>query len=371
MNFGFLKFKAAYMERLWGGTQLSGYLNTALSGDQPIGEAWLIADHEVHCSVVSEGPFTGHTLRQLIALDGVGLLGNAGKNTPGNSFPLLLKLIDADADLSVQVHPDDTLASCLEGLDNGKTEMWYVLGSKKDSRLLLGLQPDVDQESFERAAHAGGDLSSMMQSVPAQIGAFFFVPAGVVHAIGAGIMVAEIQQNSDITYRLYDYNRVEKGGERRTLHLDKALQSLQYDQSSMADSAPSLAIESEDAVREYLCACPYFAAEKVQTKGQRVYCGDSQSFHIVLATEEPLLLISEESRCTLQRGEAALVPASLKEWSVQTTGTYLDYYVPRLLEDVVMPLRLQGYRDEQIESLAGMAGSRAIFDRNNRTSISS
>ncbi|SFG04375.1 mannose-6-phosphate isomerase, type 1 [Halobacillus alkaliphilus] len=208
--------KPEFKERLWGGTGLKEIFQYDIPSDQT-GEAWCISGHTNGSNTIQNGPLAGHNLakaweehRELFA------------HEEGEEFPLLVKILDAAKDLSVQVHPDDTYAREVEGKNYGKTECWYVIDSKEGSEIIFGhqasnkkeLQDLVENEEWER----------LLRRVPVQPGDFFFVPSGTIHAIGAGIQILETQQSSDITYRVYDYDRVGNDGEKRELHLDKSLE---------------------------------------------------------------------------------------------------------------------------------------------------
>ncbi len=348
----FLKFEECFMERIWGGAQMRDSLGKAVPDGKTIGESWLIADHEAHSSVVCEGPHAGRTLHQLLEKDRMGLLGVNAASTKNGRFPLLLKLIDAGEDLSVQVHPDDELAGLLGEPDSGKTEMWHVLGTQGECRIMLGLRRNVTREALEQCLREGGDVMGLIGSFPVEGGESFFVPAGMVHAIGSGALLAEIQQNSNITYRLFDYNRLDDKGRPRELHLEKGLQAIRFHNAQQGPSTP-LRIVEDGVIREFLTACRYFVAEKVRSDGRRDYAGPAGSFHIMLSLEKTIMLEGNTGTCLLERGEAALIPASMPGWRVCGEGACLDYYVPDLYRDVFMPLRRHGYADDQILRLGG------------------
>ena len=193
------------MERIWGGDQMRRMLNKAVPSGKTIGESWMISDHAAHISVVSEGPLAGRTLHQLLERDSMALLGVNAAPTRDGQFPLLLKLIDAGQDLSVQVHPDDELAYQLGEQDMGKTEMWHVLETEGQCRIMLGLRRDVTREALEQCLRDGGDVIGLMGQLPVRGGESFHVPSGTVHAIGGGVLQPAI--NSLITKRVADNER--------------------------------------------------------------------------------------------------------------------------------------------------------------------
>jgi mannose-6-phosphate isomerase len=332
MQFGILKFQEVYMERIWGGTKLQQVLGRIIPTGAPVGEAWLIADHPSCESVVAEGAFQGKTLRDLMETNEADILGTVAKPTPGGRFPLLLKLIDAGDVLSVQVHPDDAQAAALNEPDAGKTEMWHVLDADPESTLLSGLCEGVTRESFE-AALAKGETAALLHSFPVARGDSVFVAAGDVHAIGAGILLAEIQQNSDITYRLFDWNRVDSNGNPRELHTEKALAVMNFNSGPGERVKPKTYTEN-GVPHELLAACPYFAAERLLLNEPAEFDTAGKSFHIVQALENAVTVGSENSNCNLSPGEAALIPACTGNWCIEGGSPVLHYYVPDIQDGI-------------------------------------
>lgn len=351
MSVGILTFLPVFMERIWGGDKLSAYLGREPDTDARIGEAWLVSDHAACASTVAEGLHAGKTLRQLMEAHGSKLLGDRVSPTPDGRFPLLLKLIDAGDILSVQVHPDDEQAIRLGEPDVGKTEMWHVLEADMGATLTSGLCAGVTQAGFSRRLRQG-DVAPLLRRFAVAPGDSVFVAAGTIHAIGAGILLAEIQQNSDITYRLFDWNRVGADGQPRELHIDKALAVLDFSAAHGGRVAP-LRYTEGTVVREVLSACRYFAAEKVSLHGEADFNTGGTSFHIVLSLEAPLTLRTENNACELRPGAAALIPGAAGAWQAVGRGTFLDYYVPYLPTDIIEVLRRHGYADEQIALLGG------------------
>jgi len=350
----FLKFEEQYMERIWGGTQLRRVLGKPVPTDRVIGESWMIADHPACESVVAEGPCAGRTLRQVMELDAPGLLGANASPTAGGRFPLLLKIIDAAEDLSVQVHPDDEQARTLGERDSGKTEMWHILGAEGSCEIALGFRPGITRDALEACLREGGDAAGLLARFPVRGGESIFVRAGMAHAIGAGALLAEIQQNSDITYRLFDYNRTDASGSPRELHLEKGLAVTRLTEAP-GDFVSPLSFRRGDVQRELLTACRYFAAEKVLLDGPCDYSDPGRSFHILFCVDGALKLEGCEDACEVTRGEVALAPAAMSAWHVSGAGAFLDYYVPDLWEDVILPLRREGYSDAEILALGGPA----------------
>ncbi len=213
-----LKLNPLFKQRLWGGNRLARVLGLTVPPGPPTGELWAVSDHPAGQSLIANGPFCGKTLGEITELYPQELLGR--ENCPGR-FPLLLKILDAGARLSVQVHPDDCYASQYEQ-DNGKTEMWYILQAGPRAEIVYGLRSGVTAGHLLRSLRAG-TVEQLLNRVKVKAGDVFFIPAGLVHALGEDILAAEVQQNSDITYRLYDYGRVDENGLPRELHIAKAL----------------------------------------------------------------------------------------------------------------------------------------------------
>lgn len=350
-RFGILRFEPTFVERIWGGTKLRSVLGQATPPGRSIGESWLISDHTSCESVVSSGPQRGRTLRALLEDDTNAVLGSGAQLTVHGRFPLLLKLIDTGDVLSVQVHPDDALAAELDEPDIGKTECWHILHADDDSPIYCGLTSDTDENVFLRAME-NGDVDSVLNQFRALANATVFVPAGTVHAIGRGILLAEIQQNSDLTYRVYDWNRVQGNGQGRELHIEKAVRVATYGSQRGGVTAP-LAREAAGAIRQITAACRYFAAERVAVSGRWTSDTEGRSFHMLLGVSGNLKVIGEDGEETLQPGDAVLVSGSTGPYAVEGTGQLLLYYVPEMKRDIVEPLLNAGHSQEQIGALLG------------------
>lgn len=227
MNLYPLKFKPIFKERIWGGQQLRNAFGKELPADIKIGESWELADLPEDKSEIVNGPLTGKTIDQVIAEFGINITGNVDYQPP---FPLLIKILDAQDDLSVQVHPDAETCK-LTGKGDPKTECWYILDAKPGAVIYKGLIPGTTKDQFEKAIE-DGTCSDYLIKVPVQIGECHFLPSGTCHAIGAGLLIAEIQQPSDTTYRVFDWNRVDpQTGQGRQLHVEDALESIHFDSS--------------------------------------------------------------------------------------------------------------------------------------------
>lgn len=344
-----LRFEEAYFDRPWGGNKLLKILGKNTPPDRRIGEAWLIADHAVHESIVKTGPWQGWTLRRLIEEHGEPLLGKTSPTRHGR-FPLLLKLLDTADVLSVQVHPDDVTAEALGEADVGKTEMWHVLHADPGSELICGLEPDVTPDTFA-AAIADNSVAGMMKRFPAPPGTSAFVPAGTVHAIGGGLLLAEIQQNSDLTYRIYDWARVDEHGRARALHIEKALKAIHFGSGHKGATKP-LDCTRHGMSCSILAACRYFAVALMPVSGACRLPVENR-FHIGLVKEGRLRAKGLQDAYLLHAGEAFLAPASLESVELEGNGVILDYFAPDLKRDILQPLRDAGHPPEAIARLGG------------------
>lgn len=246
-----LTFEPLYMERVWGGRRLETVLGRPLPPGAVIGEAWEVVDRPEAQSVVATGPHAGTTLHDLWAAPGREAVFGARAGRAGERFPLLIKVLDCEDTLSVQVHPPASIAPRLGG--EPKTEMWVILAASPDAHLYAGLRPGVTRESFEAALRGGEDVSDLLERIDSAAGDVMFLPSGRVHAIGAGNVIVEVQQNSDTTYRVYDFDRPGLDGRPRELHVDASLASIDWD-----DVQPGLVVpDGEDLVR-----CDVFTVQR-------------------------------------------------------------------------------------------------------------
>ena len=348
-----LKFEEGYFERIWGGDRLRSVFGKDVPADKQIGEAWLVSDHASHESVVASGPHTGRTLRGLLEDDAGAILGARAALTVHGSFPLLLKILDAGDVLSVQVHPDDGAAAQLGEADVGKTEMWHVLQSEAGSELICGLGDGVTSDNFTEVVE-DGKIGSALKRLVAEAGTNVYVAAGTVHAIGGGVLLAEIQQNSDLTYRIFDWDRTDSAGHSRELHLEKAREVTHFGaevgRKTRALSCRLTEQEQDAGVDErlILAACRYFCSELTTLNGHCCRKTRGDSFHLILSKAGRLEVSGETSSVALAAGEAVLVPGCLQRFSVAGRGAFLDYYVPNLDLDVVGPLQGSGHEDRDI-----------------------
>ena len=317
-----LKFKPLFKERIWGGDLLARAMNKKLPAGKCIGESWELSAVPGDISVVANGKLAGNNLEELTEVYMGDLVGDHIYNRFGLLFPLLIKLIDAQDDLSIQVHPNDQLARERHN-SYGKTEMWYVLACEPGAALYVGFNKSVTREEYLQHVN-DGTLADILDRVPVKPGDTFFIPAGAIHAIGRGILIAEIQQTSDITYRVFDWNRVDANGKGRELHTELALDAIDFDSKQQYDK--TRAPRRNEAVN--LVESPYFVTNVVEVSGelQRNH-EDKDSFVIYMGTEGSLELTWKDGQETLAKGETILVPACLDSVTLKGEGRVLEVYM--------------------------------------------
>lgn len=321
-----LTFTPVLKDYIWGGRNLE-HLGRKLPPDGVIAESWEIAAHEDGTSIVNNGRFAGMPLTDLHKQLGLELMGRrcAWAQERGK-FPLLIKLLDASRPLSVQVHPNDEYALAHEGNELGKTEMWVVLDAEPGAEVILGVTAGTTPEAF-RQAISDGRLEPFLHHIPVQTGDHICVPAGSLHAIMGGLLIAEIQQNSNTTYRVYDWNRVGADGRPRPLHVDQAIDVINFDQQEPTLSPPQPIEASAGIRRELLCQNEYFTIERVLMDAGATFLGecDGQTLEIWGTTEGT----AEINGVPLEAIAFALLPAALGRFTVQahTSATLLRTYV--------------------------------------------
>lgn len=292
-----VKLSPAFKDYLWGGERLKSEFNKKCDLS-PLAESWELSAHKDGESLVRGGEFDGLGLTEYIERVGRSALGeNSAKY---DYFPLLIKLIDAKGDLSVQVHPDDAYALIHEG-EYGKTEMWYILDCEEGACLYYGFARDVSREEYETAIK-NGELCSILNRVRVKKGDVFFIPAGTVHAIGAGIVICEIQQNSNTTYRVFDYNRRDKNGNLRPLHIEKALEVSDLKRSPELCDTP----DGDDVL---LSECDYFEVRRLRISGELQLVLDRTSFVSLIVTEGEGRIAYGGGELALMKGDSIFLPA--------------------------------------------------------------
>jgi mannose-6-phosphate isomerase len=320
-----LKFKPRFVEKIWGGRKIETVLGKALPPGKQIGESWELYDFPPGVcdksgnwvsAEVSNGPLAGRTLHSLVEEFDRDLLGDVIAVGSHRQFPILIKFLDAREDLSVQVHPDESYAAAHEDA-HLKTEAWYVLENDPGSRIYKGLRGGVTRESFRQSIEQGS-CEEQLAAIPVKEGQCFFLPSGTVHALGAGILVAEVQTPSDTTFRVYDFNRLENG-KPRTLHVGQALQCIDFSGAPEPEQKRTHVAGFFTTVTR-LCTSPYFKIEKVRfTEGvEEPVPYDEPVVWIMLEGEASVRVDGVDEPTHFKRGETVLLPAKMKNAVIKT-----------------------------------------------------
>jgi mannose-6-phosphate isomerase len=315
-----LLFKPVYKDYPWGGTRIPETFHR----DLPPGiyaESWEISDREDGMSLVTNGPLTGKAIREILQADAEAILGS---NVAGTKFPLLIKLIDAKQKLSVQVHPNDETAAKFGG--EAKTEMWYLLGDN-NTRIFCGLNDGVTKESFLQAV-ADGTSGDTMRPVPVKKDDAVFVRGGRVHAIDAGCLILEIQQNSNTTYRIYDWGRMGNDGKPRPLHIEQALDVINWDDHENPLVEPELLVDTDTFQRWEILQCEYFRVEKLTFHEPQHEAPDGTTFHALFVAEGKTTLSWGDETLEAPAGTSILIPAALPAYTLAGEATVLRTTIP-------------------------------------------
>ena len=320
-----LKFKTIFKDKIWGGKKIETILNKDFSPLPNCGETWEISGVKNDVSIVENGVFKGLSLIDLLEKNKEALVGKKVYDRFGNAFPLLVKFIDANEDLSIQVHPNDEMAKKRHG-SFGKTEMWYVIQSDENASLISGFNQAVDKELYLKKFNAGS-LTDILNKEPANAGDVFFLPAGRVHTIGKGLLIAEIQQTSDVTYRIYDFDRVDDKGQKRDLHVDEALDAIDY---SYYDNYKTHYGHQKNET-ENVVECPYFTTNILafDKDFSRNYSNlDSFVIHVCVEGTYTLNYGGLEE-LIVNTGDCILIPAQTQQIELQTKAGFkiLESYI--------------------------------------------
>ena len=317
-----LKFSPILKNTIWGGTKIAPFKNihTQL---RKIGESWEVSGVPGNETVVSEGPYAGRKLNDLVAELKEQLVGRANYERFGNEFPLLIKFIDARDDLSIQVHPTDEIAH-RQGRERGKTEMWYLMPSEPDATLLCGLRKQITPEEYKQMVSEKTIVDAIAR-YPVKEGDCFFLPAGRIHAIGSGCFLAEIQQTSDVTYRIYDFDRHDDLGRPRELHTELAAESINYE--VLPDYQTHYTPQKDQGVQ--LVECPYFTTSVYDlTEPMTIDYSELDSFVILIGLSGAGIVTEPDgSRFVLRAGETVLLPATTTQLTVEGTVKFLETFV--------------------------------------------
>jgi len=306
-----LTFSPLYMTRVWGGRSLETLYSRPLPDEQPYGESWEITDRPEEQSVVNEGPLKGKTLHELWTQQREELF---GKDLSGDRFPLLIKILDARDDLSIQVHPPTHLAESLGG--EPKTEMWYIADCEPEAKLYIGFKNGVSRGDFEQAL-TDGSVAEKVHAVKPKPGESIFIPSGRLHAIGAGFLIYEIQQNSDTTYRVFDWNRVGLDGQPRDLHVDESMKSIDFD-----DFEPGM----DEPVDDNIASCEFFNVDELDlSQGSSVKNHDERFSIITVVSGE----LSSEKGHTFEKGSFLILPRGGAPLTATRDSKVLQTTIPR------------------------------------------
>lgn len=308
-----LKFENIYFDKVWGGRDFENFRNNLPEGS--IGESWDVACHKNGTSIISNGEFKGMKLSELIKIQGNKLMGS---QMPLDKFPLLVKLINAQDKLSIQVHPSDGFAG--ETGEMGKTEIWYVMEAEEGAEVIVGAE-GCSKAQLTQSIESG-QLEKYLHVVPVKKGDVFFVESGLIHGIGAGVIIAEIQQNSDTTYRVYDYNRG------RELHIEKALEVVNLNLKGDTENLETIV---EDGYKKKVyCNCKHFILELYTIENKLVEKSDEERFYIYTCVEGRGEIIWENGISSFVKGESILIPALLGKYEILGKLKVLKSYVPNL-----------------------------------------
>lgn len=319
-----LTFKPIILERIWGGKKLKTHLGKNIGNTEKAGESWEISSVQGLESEIENGLLAGNNLTELIEIYLSDIVGEKVYNKFGIEFPLLIKYIDADDVLSIQVHPNDALAKERHHA-YGKTEMWYVIDAEPDSYIISGFNRNITKEEYLVHLKAG-NVEALMNKVPAKPGDVFFIPAGRVHAIGKGVLLAEIQQTSDITYRIFDWNRVDKNGNPRQLHTDEALDAIDFKMTQQVKQS----YKEIKNTPVNLVDCPYFTTN--------LLCLDQpierdyewiDSFKVLMIIMGKAVLSYQNKEFAFDQGKTVLIPASFETITIlpMPTCKILEIYI--------------------------------------------
>lgn len=341
-----LKFKPVYKDYIWGGRNFEKLGKQLPEGI--VAESWEVSCHKNGTSIVANGEFMGITLPNLIRLLGRDLIGTELPEKDVEKFPLLVKFIDADKNLSVQVHPDDSYARINENGEYGKNEMWYIIASKPGAKLVYDVRPGTTREAFAQAVK-DNKVEDCLKSIEVFPGDTINIPSGLIHAIGQGIMLAEVQQNSDTTYRVYDYGRTD-----RPIHIEKALDVIDFNSEGRKEKYEGLELDlGNGSSKKHIIASNYFSVEVYNIDGNVTEYATGEKFFIYTVFEGSGSLSWDYRSLDIKAGESFLIPAALGKYTLTGRLKALKCYVPNIIRDVLEPLMMSGYSRENIFASIG------------------
>lgn len=311
-----LLFEPIFKDRIWGGTQLKSLLNKNIP-NPTTGESWELSSIEGDVSIVKNGILKGKSLTDLLETYPSEILGTKVYEQFGNQFPLLFKFLDAREDLSIQLHPNDELAKKRHN-SFGKTEMWYVMQADPGAKLIVGFKKNSSPEEYLKHLE-NKTVVSLLDEIPVQKGDVFFLETGTIHAIGAGTVIAEIQQTSDITYRICDFDRKDANGNTRELHNDLALEAINYQVVSAKKE-----YSKEENTSNIAVDCPYFTTSVLPLHGEVDKKNNGDSFRVYMCTEGAFSIVSQQATFSYKKGDTVLLPAIISDYQLVGLATLLE-----------------------------------------------
>ncbi len=359
-----IQFKPIFKDKIWGGRNLYRVLAKDLPPDLPVGESWEISGYETDISVATNSGYCGKTLQEIITHAPQDILGIGAESIP---FPLLYKFIDANDKLSVQVHPNDQQVAEHDWGINGKTECWYIVDAKPQAEIIVGFNEGVTK-SMVKEGIKENTLGELLNKISIQKGDMLFIPSQTVHAILDGTLLYEVQQSSDITFRLYDWGRVDKLGSPRDLHITESLQCINTTYHDEHKISPLVLEDHQGVLHTIRVACRHFMLEEYDfAQEAAVQLQEKKSFSVISVLNGPISIISNQSEeLQLSTGQTVLIPAALNSTSITITGeahsTCILSCVPDLKKDVLDPLQKTGHSAESIAKLGGHKQGNDLLD---------
>ncbi len=353
-------FEPILKEKIWGGDNLSRKLQKKLPAGTRIGESWEISGYGNDLSVAISQPVEGLVMSDLLRIYGEAILGSSKEYS---YFPLLFKFIDAQDKLSVQVHPDDEQAASLGLGSYGKSECWYVVDAEPDAHIIAGFRPGVSTADIQQAIETK-QLESLLNYTPVKKGDVIFIPAGTVHAILGGILIYEVQETSDITFRLYDWDRLDENGERRNLHIQESLQVLDTSCHEHCKIAPVACADFEHGFHAFRAVCRYFALEEYKVSSQsHLSLPEKTSFQVITVLSGDTIVETQAGTREIKMGETVLLPAQCNDVRIdaKSESHFLVTTIPDISREVIQPLRALGVSDERICGLGGHGSKNNIL----------
>jgi len=341
-----LKFEPVYKDYIWGGRNLEKFGKILPEGKTA--EAWEVSCHPDGISILANGIFKGLSLVEFLRMMGKDAIGTDIYDSKNIYFPLLLKLIDASDKLSVQIHPDDNYASINENGELGKHEAWYIIDAKPDAKIIYNVIAGTDKESFIKAMNKN-EIDNCLNYINVFPGDVIDIHPGIIHSIGAGIVLAEIQQSSNLTYRLYDYDRRDEKGNKRPLNIKKALEVMDFIPNNRKEKALGIDLQiNPSSYKSFKLANKYFCLEIYCVNGEIEETTNGSKFYIYLFIEGEAFVDSSNGVISVKAGESIFIPASMGTFIIRGSFKALKMYVPNLQLDVISPLTKTGHSLKEI-----------------------